>query len=258
MLEENLLNLEAHELMVLMGMIYFIAGTIKGVIGIGLPTTGMAILSFFVSPLTALGLNLMPMFVSNFWQFWKAENHLKLLKQYKFFAFFMMVLILITSFYAVDLGNNLIRLLFGSMVLLFVLVNFFGFQPRINYKSDKKIQIFFGSLSGLLGGATSLWAMPITFYLLMKNLTPRQFVDTSGFFILVGCIPVSIGYISTNVFVAEMLILGIIGSIFAIIGFQLGEKLRNKINSVVFKKLVLIFFSLAGAKMIVQSVFNII
>ena len=140
MLEENLLNLEAHELMVLMGMIYFIAGTIKGVIGIGLPTTGMAILSFFVSPLTALGLNLMPMFVSNFWQFWKAENHLKLLKQYKFFAFFMMVLILITSFYAVDLGNNLIRLLFGSMVLLFVLVNFFGFQPRINYKSDKKIQ----------------------------------------------------------------------------------------------------------------------
>ena len=82
MLEENLLNLESFELMILMGITYFIAGTIKGVIGIGLPTTGMAILSFFVSPLTALGLNLMPMFISNFWQFWKAENHLKLLNQY--------------------------------------------------------------------------------------------------------------------------------------------------------------------------------
>ena len=90
-----MLNLESQELMFVMGITYFIAGTIKGVIGIGLPTTGMAILSFFVSPLTALGLNLMPMFISNFWQFWKAENHLSLLNQYKFFAFFMMFFFII-------------------------------------------------------------------------------------------------------------------------------------------------------------------
>ena len=252
-----MLNLESQELMIVMGITYFIAGTIKGVIGIGLPTTGMAILSFFVSPLTALGLNLMPMFISNFWQFWKAENHLSLLNQYKFFAFFMMVLILITSFYAVDLGDNLIRLLFGSIVLVFVLTSFIGFKPSINYKSDKLMQITFGSLSGLLGGATSLWAMPITFYLLMKNLTPRQFVDTSGFFILVGCIPVSIGYVTTDVFVDEMLTLGTLGSLCSIVGFQLGEKVRNKINSEIFKKLVLIFFCLAGAKMILESMLNI-
>ena len=91
----------------------------------------------------------------------------------------------------------------------------------------------------------------------MKNLTPRQFVDTSGFFILVGCIPVSIGYVTTDVFVFEMLILGILGSLVSIIGFQLGEKVRNKINSEIFKKLVLIFFCLAGAKMILQSILNI-
>ena len=108
--------------MFLMGITYFIAGSIKGVIGIGLPTTGMAILSFFVNPLTALGLNLMPMFISNLWQFWKAENHFSLINQYKFFAFFMMVLILLTSFYAVNLGDNLIRLIFGFIVLVFVII----------------------------------------------------------------------------------------------------------------------------------------
>ena len=76
-----MLNLESQELMFVMGITYFIAGTIKGVIGIGLPTTGMAILSFFVSPLVALGLNLMPMFITNIWQFFKADNHLKILKK---------------------------------------------------------------------------------------------------------------------------------------------------------------------------------
>ena len=243
--------------MFLMGITYFIAGSIKGVIGIGLPTTGMAILSFFVTPLTALGLNLMPMFISNLWQFWKAENHFSLINQYKFFAFFMMVLILLTSFYAVNLGDNLIRLIFGFIVLVFVIFSFSGFKPRVIYKNDRLMQITFGSLSGLLGGATSLWALPITFYLFMRNLSPKQFVDASGFFIMLGCIPVSIGYFSTDVFVVEMVALGLIGSLSAILGFQLGEKLRNKINSEIFKKLVLIFFSLAGLKMIVHSVLNI-
>ena len=63
----------------------------------------------------------MPMFISNLWQFWKAENHFSLINQYKFFAFFMMVLILLTSFYAVNLGDNLIRLIFGFIVLVFVI-----------------------------------------------------------------------------------------------------------------------------------------
>ena len=244
------------DLFFLMAFTYFIAGSIKGVIGIGLPTTGMAILSFFVSPLAALGLNLIPMFITNFWQFFKAENHIKILKQYKFFALLMIIFILITSFYAVSLGDNLIRFLFGIIVVFFVLSNFLGFNPKIKNKNDTLMQISLGSFSGFLGGATSLWAMPITFYLLMKNLTPKQFVDASGFFILVGCFPVSIGYISTEVFSIEMVSFGLVGSVFGLIGFQLGEKVRDKINPVIFKKIVLVFFSLAGVKMIIQSSYN--
>jgi len=249
-------NFQTFELIMIMAFTYFVAGSVKGVIGIGLPTTGMAILSFFVSPLVALGLNLMPMFITNIWQFFKADNHLKILKQYKFFALFMIIFILFTSFYAVNLGNNLIRLLFGSIVVFFVITNLIGFNPKIKSKKDILMQISFGSFSGLLGGATSLWAMPITFYLLMKNLSPKKFVDVSGFFILVGCFPVSIGYISTEVFSIEMVSFGLVGSVFGLIGFQLGEKVRDKINPVIFKKIVLVFFSLAGVKMIIQSSYN--
>ena len=64
---EHLNNLD---LFTIMSVTYFIAGIIKGIIGIGLPTTGMAILCFFVNPITALGLNLIPMTISNLWQFY--------------------------------------------------------------------------------------------------------------------------------------------------------------------------------------------
>ena len=53
-----------------------------------------------------------------------------------------------------------------------------------------------------------------------------------------------------------MVSFGLVGSVFGLIGFQLGEKVRDKINPVIFKKIVLVFFSMAGVKMIIQSTYN--
>jgi uncharacterized membrane protein YfcA len=57
-----------------------------------------------------------------------------------------------------------------------------------------------------------------------------------------------------------MFIYGALGSVTAVIGFQIGEKLRNKINAKTFKNLLLIFFSIAALKMIIQSLieFNVL
>ena len=110
-----------------------------------------------------------------------------------------------------------------------------------------------GALGGLVGGAASIWAVPVTMYLLMKNVKPKQFVDVSGFLITIGCIPVSIGYIATGVFQPNMFIYGALGSVVAVIGFQIGEKLRNKVNAKTFKNLSLIFFSISAVNMIIRS-----
>ena len=81
---------------------------------------------------------------------------MKILKEYKFFAIFMIILILITSFYAVSLGDDLIRFLFGIIVVFFVLTNFLGFNPKIKNKKDTFMQISFGSLSGFRRSNLSL------------------------------------------------------------------------------------------------------
>jgi uncharacterized membrane protein YfcA len=114
-----------------------------------------------------------------------------------------------------------------------------------------------GALGGLVGGAASIWAVPVTMYLLMKNVKPKHFVDASGFLITIGCIPVSVGYIATGIFQPSMFIYGALGSVTAVIGFQIGEKLRNKINPKTFKNLLLIFFSLAALKMIIETLIKL-
>ena len=168
----------------------------------------------------------------------------------------MVVCILITSFYANQIGDDVVRLIFAVAVLLFVCLQVFGFNFKMKPNHDNFWQGGLGALGGLVGGAASIWAVPVTMYLLMKNVKPKQFVDVSGFLIMIGCIPVSIGYIATGVFQPDMFIYGALGSVIGIIGFQIGEKLRNKINAKTFRNLLLVFFSFSAINMIIQSFLN--
>ena len=247
------ISTNSNEVALIVSLAFFVAGVVKGVIGIGLPTTAITIMTFFVSPLMALGLNLIPMTVTNIWQFSKADNPRELIKNYKYFAISLVVFILITSFYANQIGDNVVRLIFAIAVLLFVSLQIFGFNFKMNPKRDSLWQSSLGTLGGIFGGAASIWAVPVTMYLLMKNVKPKQFVDISGFLIMIGCLPVSIGYIATGVFQPNMFIYGALGSVIGIVGFQIGEKLRNKVNAKTFKNLLLIFFSISAINMIIRS-----
>ena len=247
------ISTNSNEVALIVSLAFFVAGVVKGVIGIGLPTTAITIMTFFVSPLMALGLNLIPMTVTNIWQFSKADNPRELIKNYKYFAISLVVFILITSFYANQIGDNVVRLIFAVAVLLFVSLQIFGFNFKMNPKRDSLWQSSLGTLGGIFGGAASIWAVPVTMYLLMKNVKPKQFVDISGFLIMIGCLPVSIGYIATGVFQPNMFIYGALGSVIGIVGFQIGEKLRNKVNAKTFKNLLLIFFSISAINMIIRS-----
>lgn len=249
-------HLNNFDLFTIMSVTYFIAGIIKGIIGIGLPTTGMAILCFFVNPITALGLNLIPMTISNLWQFYRADNRLQIIKEYKYFVISIIGFLLISSFFAAKIGNQLVSAIFGSMVLLFVITNSLSIKFEKIKVNDVKLQFVFGGLSGLIGGITSLWALPITIYLFIKDVSPKHFVDVSGFFILMGCFPVFLGYYSTDVLSNEMFKYGLIGALFSLIGFYIGEKIRGGIKKDLFKKLLLIFFTFIAIKMIFDAFFK--
>jgi len=123
-----------NEIAIIVALAYLLAGLVKGVIGIGLPTTAITIMTFFISPLIALGLNLIPMTVANIWQFSKADNPKEVIVKYKYFAISLVVCILITSFYAEKIGDDLVRLIFAFAVLSSSLSSLFSFEDSSTSK----------------------------------------------------------------------------------------------------------------------------
>ena len=229
--------------------VFFFAGTIKGVLGIGLPTTALALLTLVVSPLEAIGLNLIPMIATNFYQFVSAQNITSIIRTYYRFALIMSAMLMITALLASSFGNDFIKLMISVSILSFCANNLFFRKWRMREAYDNFWQYSLGCASGLIGGLTSAWGVPITMYLVMKNVSPRQFVDISGFLIIVGCIPVTIGYVATDVFTQSLLIPGLIGAGAGLVGFRCGASLRSRIEPALFQKLVLWMFFAMGLRM---------
>ena len=58
------------ELTLVGSLVFVIAGSVKGMVGIGLPTAAISMLTLFVDPRMAIALTLGPMVFSNAWQVW--------------------------------------------------------------------------------------------------------------------------------------------------------------------------------------------
>lgn len=229
--------------------VYLIAGVIKGLLGLGLPTTAITLMSFFLSPLQALAMNIVPMFAANIWQFWRADEKAILVKRYAPFAITLTITIFIFSFLTARLPLPYLQLIISLAVIIFALFNLFQKPIALSEEKDVFWQIILGALAGILGALTSMWAVPLVIYLLARHLAPKAFVDASGYLLLVGCLPLTIGYVSTGIVTPEIILPSLAGAVAALCGFGIGEYMRRFINAALFRRVLLWFFFLMGLRM---------
>lgn len=235
---------------------FFVAGIVKGVLGLGLPTVAITILTFFIPPVDAVMMNVIPVLILNSWQYYQAEDHLFIVKKYWRLAAWMVASLSIFSFVTVHLSNEVIKLWIGVGILSFFITNIRTGGWYVPPKKTRFWDPIVGIISGFVGGPTALWAIPLTIYLISARISKREFVDTMGFLLLVGCVPVIFGYVSTEIFIlSEICIAGMVATIFAIVGFVLGQQIRDKISTELFRKLLLWMFFVMGMRMIAVSLF---
>jgi len=241
-------------LILVVSAIYLFAGTVKGLLGLGLPTTAITLMTFVLSPLHAIAVNLLPMFLTNIWQFSRAENRTHLFITYRYFAASLSISILFFSFFTGRLSPSVLQIMVAFAVILFSVFNLRQSEMSLASDKDRLWQILFGCAAGLMGAFTSMWAVPMVMYLLSRHLSPKEFVDAAGFLLLIGCLPLSVGYIATGIVTSEILLPAIAASVSAWCGFQLGERVRLYVNASLFRRLILWFFFIMGVRMVLVTI----
>ena len=99
---------------------FLIAGIIKGLIGIGLPTASVGMMSQVIDPRVAIALIVFPSLLSNAWQVWRMGDVLGAARRYWLFLLMLMSMILLISTSVTSaVPTGTIMLVLGCVVILF-------------------------------------------------------------------------------------------------------------------------------------------
>lgn len=233
---------------------YLVAGSVKGMTGMGLPTIAMGIMTLAIDPRSAIALNLIPMMTSNLWQLYRAGDLRGAIRRYFPLALILMICVWVTVTLTAGAPDKVLFATLGGAILLFVAVNVSRWRPSIPDRLDRPAQITAGVLAGVMGGLTSVWAPPIMIYLAAR-LTPKdEFVRASGLLLLSGTLPLSLGYVQQGFVTMQVAATSTALLVPTLLGFALGEKLRGYLSEAAFRRALLLAFFVMGANLLRKAI----
>ncbi len=235
---------------------YLLAGTIKGVTGLGFPAICIGLTTLFLDPRTAIALVLFPMIVSNFWQIWRAGDILRAARDYAPFAAIMMIGAFAMALFAAGASDRLLYAVTGIAFVLFVVVNLVVDLPPLPDRYDRAAQLGFGASAGILGGLTAIWAPPIAIYLSARHRTGDEFVRASGLLISLGSIPLIAGYATSGTLTAGLALGSAVLVVPALLGFRVGEMTRTHLSPILFRRVSLALFLLLGLNLLRKALMD--
>jgi hypothetical protein len=237
-------------------VVFIIAGTIKGTVGIGLPTASVGLMAQFADPKLAIAVVVIPIVVLNGWQAYRAGGFIETLRRYALFAAFMIPVLFVTTFFTARIDGQVLIFWLGVVVVLFSATSLFITPPPLPDRYDKAGQAVAGTVAGVLGGLTAIWAPPVMIYLLSRKIEKTDFVRASGTILFCGSFPLFLGSINSGLLDRSTAILSAMMLIPALIGFWFGEKLRQRLDAELFRTIVLVVFLLMGLNLMRRSLFG--
>jgi len=238
------------EIIMLAAAVFLLAGIVKGVLGIGLPTISISMLAQFVDPRVAIAFLLLPALITNTWQIYRGGQIKRSAKLLWPFVTVMALVMFVSSLFAARASAKVLILGIGIMVVLWTLTSFIRTPPKIPQHLERPVQFGLGALAGVMGGLTAIWSPPMVIYLLSIRCDKEDFVRFTGFMILCGTVPLTIGYIVNGLLDKSLAIASGLMIIPTLLGFSVGEYLRRFLGGKQFQMAVLLLFFLMGLNLI--------
>lgn len=220
--------------------IFLLAGVVKGVIGLGLPTIAMGLLGLAMSPVQAAALLIVPATLTNLWQL-AAGGHLsELLKRLWPMLLAIFLGTALGSFWlGIEGGNWMVRAL-GAALLLYALSGLFLPTLRVGPRTERWLGPLCGLVTGVITAASGVFVIPAVPYLQALGLSRDQLVQALGLSFTVSTLALAAGLFWHGALGEGALGASLLALVPAMLGMLLGQWLRQRISAVLFKR---VFFS---------------
>lgn len=228
---------------------FFGAGLVKGVTGMGLPTVAMGVLGALVSPLAAASLLIVPSFITNVWQLFAGPNFGPLLRRLWPMMLAVVVGTLLGSRWIADGDTGVTTTLLGIALIVYSAYTLFARQLSVPRRAEIWLSPLIGGTTGVVTGGTGVFVIPAVPYLQALGLSKDDLVQALGLSFTVSTIALAVGLGAHGAFLSEHLTLSGLAVVPALAGMWTGQRVRNRISPLVFRRGFLICLFLLGCEL---------
>jgi uncharacterized protein len=231
---------------------FLLAGVVKGVTGMGLPTIAMGILGAIMPPAAAAALLIVPSFVTNIWQLFAGPGFAAITMR----LWPMMIGILAGTI----AGSGIIArthaawttMALGAALAAYAALSLRSWHWRVPAQAERKLSPFIGLTTGLVTGGTGVFVIPAVPYIQALGFPRDDLIQALGLSFTVSTIGLAIGLASHGAFQGGEAGASALAVLPALLGLQLGQRLRQRISLEAFRRWFLICLLLLGAELFLR------
>jgi uncharacterized protein len=233
-------------LLILIAATFLLAGFVKGVIGLGLPTVSMGLLAVTMQPSRALAIVIVPAIVTNIWQTFVGPYLRDIVRR--------LWPLMAGTVIGIWLNAGLLTgpyapygiVILGLLLVIYAIVGLSRFSFKVARRDEKWIGGIVGIVTGLISAATGVQVIPSMPFMQAIGMERDELVQALGVFFTTATVALAFNLTTAGLMTAATALPGAVAMAASFAGMFIGQVVRTRMQPDVFRRWFLIAMILLG------------
>jgi uncharacterized membrane protein YfcA len=243
--------------MIFIAAAFLLAGFIKGVIGLGLPTVSMGLLAVTMQPAHALAIVIVPAVVTNIWQTFVGGYLRDIVLR-------LWPLMLGTAI-GIWLNGGMLTgpyarygaVVLGILLMIYAAIGLGKFRFSVARPNEKWVGGIVGLITGAISAATGVQVVPSMPFMQAIGMEKDELIQALGVYFTVATLGLAFNLTSAGLFSAATALPGAIAMAASFAGMFIGQAVRTRMEPDSFRRWFLIAMIFLGIYLVGAAIYNI-
>jgi uncharacterized protein len=251
-------RMSSESLLILIAAAFLLAGFIKGVIGLGLPTVAMGLLAVTMPPSHALAIVIVPAIVTNIWQTFVGPYLRDIIRRLWPLMAGTVVGIWLNAGMLTGPYARFGTIVLGVLLVIYAIIGLSKFSFKVARRDEKWIGAIIGLLTGVVSAATGVQVIPSMPFMQAIGMEKNELVQALGVFFTVATLALAFNLTSAGLLSASTALPGAVAMVAAFTGMFIGQAVRSRLEPEAFRRWFLIAMMLLGIYLAVSAVYEVL
>ena len=243
-------------LLFLIAAAFLLAGFVKGVIGLGLPTVSMGLLAVTMQPSRALAIVIVPAIITNIWQTLVGPYLRDIIRR--------LWPLMVGTVIGIWLNSGMLTgpyaryggIVLGILLVIYAIIGLKKFTFTVARSNEKWIGGIAGVITGMVSAATGVQVIPSMPFMQAIGMEKDELVQALGVFFTVATLALAFNLTAAGLLTAATALPGAVAMAAAFAGMFIGQAVRSRMEPEAFRRWFLIAMIFLGLYLAGSAIYN--